>query len=97
MAVAATRPVVGTTATLIASNPAAEFADFSTRAFAVKNATASAPVFLGDDTVTPESGFEWAVTDGPLEIDLEPSEELWGIISPDAPAPQLLHVLGHGR
>jgi hypothetical protein len=71
------------------------FDDFRTRSFAIKNATASDTVYLGGTSgVTSSTGFAWAAADGPLAVDLEPGEELWGIVTTTT---QVIHVLQQGR
>jgi hypothetical protein len=94
--VLATRVPVAATATLIASNVRAEEADWATRSFLVKNLTGTAAVFLnGANTVTAATpAFQWDVADGPLAFDLEPGEELYGIV---AVTTQTVHVLRQGR
>lgn len=96
MAVTATRPVAGVAATLLASNAASGAeGDFRSTRVLLKNLTSTAPVFLGgDNTVTAGNGFQWDVSDGALEVTLEPGETLYGIV---ATTPQTLHVLGAGR
>jgi hypothetical protein len=101
MAIVSTRPAVLTTATLIASNVLADAAsiqeshDYAVRSFLVKNFTGTASVFIGGSDVTAASpAFEWTTTDGPLTVDLEPGEELYGIV---AATTQTLHVLRQGR
>lgn len=101
MAIAATRPAVTTSATLVAANTLADDTtlmpvhDWARRSFLVKNMTGTASVFLGTSGVTAAApAFEWAVADGPLMIDLEPGEELYGIV---AATTQTLHVLRQGR
>jgi hypothetical protein len=96
MAVSATRPVAGAAATLLASNavPGAE-GDFRSVHVLIKNLTSTAPVFLGgDNSVTTGNGFQWDVSDGALEVILEPGESLYGIVAATA---QTLHVLSAGR
>lgn len=69
--------------------------DDRTKRFLLKNATATAAVFLEVGApATTGAGFEWAVADGPLEIALEPGEKLYGIV---AATPQTIHVLKQGR
>lgn len=101
MAVMSTRPAITTTVTLIATNDLADIAsiqgshDWATRSFLIKNSTGTASVFLGDSDVTAATpAFEWTTTDGPLSIDLEPGEALYGIV---AVTTQTLHVLRQGR
>lgn len=92
----ATRVPITTAATLIASNVRTEAADWATRSFLVKNLTATASVFLnGANTVTAATpAFQWDAADGPLSVDLEPGEELYGIV---AVTTQTVHVLRQGR
>jgi hypothetical protein len=97
MAVVVTRPVVGTSATLIAQNTASAGADdTATLSFIVKNVTGSATIWLnGTNAVSSSNGLQWDPSDGPLgDLWLEPGEALWGIV---ASVPQTLHVLGSGR
>jgi hypothetical protein len=97
MAVVATRPSVTTTATLIAQNTSAdpgESNEYRNWRFLIKNFTASADVFLGPTGVTAGTGFQWASGDGPLAIELEPGESLYGIVTGTT---QVLHVLKVGR
>lgn len=97
MALAITRPVVDTTSggVLIATNTtAAGEGDFGTRRALIKNPTATASVFLGPSGVSTATGFQWDVADGPLEVELEPGESLYGIVAATA---QTLHVLAQGR
>jgi hypothetical protein len=101
MAITPTRPAVTTAATLIAANTNTDETaskpvhDWATRSFLLKNMTGTASVFVGagDVTAAPPA-FEWAVADGWMNIDLEPGEELWGIV---AVTTQTLHVLRQGR
>jgi hypothetical protein len=93
MAITAARVDVLTTATLIATNSGSGD-DQSTKSFLVLNATATANIFLGDSGVTTGTGLQWASTDGPLSIDLEPGESLYGRV---ASTLQTVHVLGGGR
>lgn len=89
--------VVGATPTLIATNALTQTRqeDRSTLSFLIKNSTKTASVFLdGTDAVT-TSGWPWdASVDGPLSIDLEPGESLYGIV---ASVSQTLSVLAGGR
>lgn len=87
------RPVVSTTATLIAVN------DTQARSSViVKNVTGSESVYLGrgpshpggDAGVTTSTGWEWETTDGPISVDLGPTESLYGVITT---SDQTLHVL----
>lgn len=98
MAVTVTQPSVATTAggTLVAQNTAADpgEGDYRTRKFLLKNFTATATVFLGPSGLTTANGFAWAVSDGPLEVELEPGEALYGIVATTA---QTVHVLSQGR
>lgn len=95
MAVAATRPSVGTTASIIAENTTNARGDESkTVGFLLKNATGTASVFLGGSDVTTGNGFEWAVADGALPISLEPGEKLYGRV---ASGTQTVHALKAGR
>ncbi len=95
MSVTASHPIAGTVATLLASNTSDRAAqDTGTVKALLRNTTASATVFLGDATVTIGAGFSWLTTDGPLEIELEPGESLYGIV---AATPQTLNVLKQGR
>jgi hypothetical protein len=60
----------------------------------VKNTTASATVYLGGaNTVTTGNGYAWAATDGPISVDLEPGETLYGIV---ASVTQVCHALKQG-
>jgi hypothetical protein len=94
MSVAATQPEVGTDATLILANGGDRGgADAGTVKALLRNETATATVFLGDAAVT-IAAFPWKTTDGPLEIELEPGEALYGIVDE---TPQTLHVLKQGR
>lgn len=94
MSVVASRPSVTTSATKIAENTSGDSTDVSTLSFVLKNLTASASIYVGPSGVTTSNGFEWAVSDGPLSIDLEPGEELYGIV---ASTSQTVHVLKAGR
>lgn len=95
MPITATRPVAGVAETLLCELSAdAGPSDDTTRRFLLRNATGTASVFLGPAGVTAANGFEWAVADGPIEVELEPGEKLYGIV---AAAAQTLHVLGQGR
>ena len=95
MAFAATRPAVTTSATKIAENTSTHASDGEAVSFLVKNATGTAAVFLGaDNTVAAANGFQWDTADGSLSVDLEPGEQLWGIV---AATTQTLHVLKQGR
>lgn len=95
MAVTTAQVSVTTSATLICRNTASVGADDSaTLGFVVKNTTGTANVFVGPTGVTTGTGFQWSATDGPLSIDLEPQESLYGIV---AATTQVLHVLGVGR
>lgn len=96
MAIVASRPAILTTEVLIASNAATDAgeADARTRRYVVKNVTGTAAVFLGPSGVTTSNGFQWDIADGPLTVDLEPGESLYGIV---ASTTQTLHVLQGGR
>lgn len=94
MSVVASRPSVTTSATKIAENTSGDTSDVSNLSFVVKNITGTAAIFLGPSGVTTSSGFQWDVADGPLAIDLEPGESLYGIV---ASTSQTCHVLGAGR
>lgn len=101
MSITATRPAVTTSATLVASNALADDSsiqsshDWAVRSFLVKNHTGTESVFLGpSDVAAGTPAFEWATTDGPLTVDLEPGEALYGIV---VAATQTLHVLRVGR
>lgn len=96
MAITAARVSVTSTATKIAENTASGGgADTATLSFVVKNVTATVTVYLaGANTVTTANGFQWDALDGPLAVDLEPGEALWGIV---ATTTQVMHVLGGGR
>lgn len=99
MAVVATRPAVDTTAggTVIAaglSTVEGEQSDIRAVRFLLKNLTGTASIFLGPSGVTTANGFEWKITDPPLEIELEPGESLYGIV---AAAAQTVHALRQGR
>ena len=95
MAITASRPVAGTTVTLLCEVSAdAGPKDESARRFRLKNLTATASVFLGPAGVTTANGYEWTTAEGPLERVLEPGESLYGIV---AATPQTLHALGGGR
>lgn len=92
----ATHADVGTSAVLLATNVRGEDADFATRSFVAKNVTGTVSIFLdGSAAVTAAAdAFRWDVADGPLTFDLEPDEELWGIV---VTGMQTVHVLGQGR
>lgn len=95
MPITATRPVAGVAETLLCELSAdAGPSDETTRRFLLKNATGTASVFLGPQGVTTATGFEWTTTAGPIEVEIEPGEKLYGIV---AATPQTLHVLGQGR
>lgn len=98
MAIVVTQPVADTTVggVVIASNGATDpgEGDYRSRTFLLKNVTASATVFLGASGVATGTGFAWAAADGPLEVELEPGESLYGIV---ASTPQTIHVLRQGR
>lgn len=94
MAIVAARPAISISATLIATNASSDTSDASNRSFILKNITGSAAVFVGPSGVTTSSGFQWDVADGPLSVDLEPGESVYGIV---ASTPQTLHVLSGGR
>lgn len=103
MTILATRPTVDTTPRLIASNAVdplgpAGVSDAGTQSFWIQNTTATAPIFLdGANTVTAAAGASWDQTKkGDLMIDLEPGEQLWGIVGAGQPT-QTLHVLKGGR
>jgi hypothetical protein len=92
-----TRPSATTSATLLASVPAtaSDRDDYSTISVVLKNVTGSAAIFLGgDNTVTTGTGFQWDVADGPLSVDLEPGESLYGIV---VAVTQVVHVMKAGR
>jgi hypothetical protein len=102
MAIVATRPTVDTTPRLIAKNQvdplgAAGVSDAGTQVFWIQNVTGTAPIYLGGDTVTPGDGAIWDSTKkGDLMFEIEPGEELWGVLANGAPT-QTLHVLKGGR
>lgn len=91
-----TRPSVTTSAVLLASVPGGSgIDDYNTLSVVLKNVTGSAAIFLGgDNTVTTSTGFQWDVADGPLAIDLEPGESLYGIV---VSVTQVVHVMKAGR
>lgn len=98
MPVAAARPQATPTGALLAENtsPATGWGnegEWATRHYLLKNKTGTASVFLGAQGVAAADGFEWEVADGPLEIDLEAGEQLYGLASPA----QTIHVLSQGR
>lgn len=98
MAVTASRPSVGTSATLIASNASGDpgEGDYRSRTFVLRNVTATAPVFLGGSAaVTTATGFQWDAANAPtLTVTLEPGESLYGIVTTTA---QVIHALSIGR
>jgi hypothetical protein len=95
MAVAATRVNIGTSAGVLASNPASSAeGDFRTVRVLLKNATGTAPVFVGGSGLTAANGFQWDVADGPLALVLEPGESISGIV---ASVTQAIHVIIEGR
>ncbi|MDQ3933423.1 MAG: hypothetical protein M3340_02195 [Actinomycetota bacterium] len=92
---------MASSATLIAENDQPTTGDASsrsdqwTRRYLLKNVTGTASVYLGGtDAVTTGNGFEWTVADGPLEVELEPGEKLYGVV---AATTQAVHVLRQGR
>lgn len=85
MAVVAARTDVETSATLLVDG-----ADTNGAQAVLKNITGTASVFLGGSGVTAANGFEWAVDDGPLGIDLGRGDKLYGIV---AATNQTVHVL----
>lgn len=98
MTVDANRVNVGTQPSALINNgpqpdPAPTYGEWATRQFLLKNKTGTAPVFLGAANVSTSNGFEWAPTDGPLDIELEPGESLYGV----ADTQQTIHVLAQGR
>lgn len=93
MAVAASRPSVTTSATAIYTNSETGSDLHSVRVL-LKNVTATVSVYLGPAGVTTSNGFEWAVADGPVEVELEPGESLYGIV---AVTTQTVHALKQGR
>lgn len=68
--------------------------DWGNRRALLKNLTGTASVFLGPQGVTTATGFQWDPADGPLEIELEGGESIYGIV---AAVTQTLHVLAQGR
>lgn len=95
MSVAATHPSVGTEATLILANASDRGGQDSGAVKALlRNVTGSATIFLGGSTVVTASDFPWLAADGPIEIELEPGESLYGIVAAVA---QTVHVLKQGR
>lgn len=98
MAIVVTQPLVDTTVggVLLAQNAATDpgEGDYRSRKFLLKNITGTATVFVGPSGVTTGTGFAWAVSDGPLEVELEPGESLYGIV---ASTSQTVHVLRQGR
>lgn len=96
MAIVTTRVTVTTAATAIATNSAADpgESDYRTRSFVVKNVGGTTAIFLGPTGVTTATGLQWDVADGPLSVDLEPGESIYGIVSSGT---QTLHVLAAGR
>lgn len=100
MAVVATQVSVTTAATLLlagaggVNSPSYNPDDYAAFSALLKNITGTAAVVLGDSGVTAATGFQWDVADGPLSIDLEPGESLYGIV---ASVNQVVHVLKEGR
>lgn len=94
MVIEAARVSVTSTATKIAANTHGQTGseDWGARAVVVNNTTGSAPIFLGgSNAVTTSNGFAWDVDVlGPFEIELEPGEELWGIVASVTQAVQTL-------
>lgn len=94
----ATRATAGTTATLLVENTkpsrSADESDWGALKARLQNLTGTASVFLGPAGVTTANGYEWTTAEGPLEVDLEPGEALYGIVAALA---QTVHVLGQGR
>lgn len=95
MAITPTRVTVTNSATLIATNdrPVGD-AEANKFSLLIKNVTATAAVFLGDSAETTSTGWQWDTTDGPVAVDLEAGESLYGIV---ASTNQTLHVLRQGR
>lgn len=80
MTVIAGRVDVEISAELIAAGPPSD-SKGAIWSYVVKNVTGTAPIFLGGGpAVTVINGFEWVVADGPLTIDLQAGEDLYGIV-----------------
>lgn len=94
MAVVASRPVAGSPAVLLAQNTASSDAsDASVISVLLRNTTGTGSVWLGPSGVDSTTGFEWEVDDGPIALDLEPGESLYGY----ATIPQTIQTLKAGR
>jgi hypothetical protein len=103
MTIVASRPTVDTTPRLIASNlvdpqSPSGVSDAGTQVFWIQNVTGTAPIFLdGSNQVAAGSGASWDSTKkGDLMLELEPGEQLWGVLAAAQPT-QTLHVLKGGR
>jgi len=98
MAIVVTQPVVDTTVggVLVAQKSSGDpgEGDYRSRKFLLKNNTQTAAVFLGPQGLTTANGFQWDPADGPLEVELEPGEALYGIV---AVTSQTVHALRQGR
>ncbi len=94
--ISASRISVGTVPTLIFENvkEASPDEDYALIRALAKNATATETVYLGGVDVATTTGFAWEVADGPLELEIEPGEKLYGIVATVA---QSIHVLREGR
>jgi BRCT domain type II-containing protein len=98
MSIVAASVSVTTSATKLAENTAVSVgadSDKDTISFLLKNITASATIYLaGANTVTTANGWPWETGDGPISVDLEPGEALWGIV---AVTTQTVNTLRQGR
>jgi hypothetical protein len=104
--IVASRPTVDQTPTLIADNAVSDpgnpggvgISDAGTKTFWIQNVTGSSTVYLdGTNAVAANAGAGWdPLKTAELMIELEPGEQLWGVLAAGA-APQSLHVLKGGR
>jgi hypothetical protein len=96
MAVDASRLTLSNSYIAIAGHGAASgvAGDQVNRRVLIKNVTATATIYIGGETDAVGQRFAWEPLDGPLSIDFEPDEELWGVSDGDD---QVLHIISNGR
>ncbi len=95
MAVVAARVSVTVAATKLCENVSAG-TDANTRSYLLIPQAVTGVVALGPIGVTSATGARWDVAAGPLSIDLEPGESLYGIV-PAGAASVAVDVMSAGR
>lgn len=101
MAVSSAQVSVGTTATLVASGetresiypPGHPSEEQRSVSVLLKRPGTPVDVYIGGAAVTTANGFLWAAAEPPLEITLEPGEDLYAVV---ASGTQAVHRLRMG-